>query len=167
LAQAATREKILQLAGSGSSRERDCPDLLHVGVARTRGRARNFFVARALPATGEEVQLDALSSILRCRVIDWPSENGREIVRQGAVSGPRRLRAPLECGIGFRGCNAASGPPRSAHLGAALNELGASQLGKRKWPLLQRRGKSGVGPWDCGRGRNLRWVEGSRAAVGD
>jgi tRNA(Ile)-lysidine synthase len=116
------------------------------------------------PAIGAELRLDALSRILRFRVIDWPSE-GRETTKTGAVLDRDRLRAPLELRNWRPGDALRPTGHQNRHTAARLlNEFGASRWEKERWPVLTSAGKVA---WVLGLpvADEFAVAEGSRAAV--
>ena len=126
LAQSGHSGKILQLPGGVEvRRERDSLVFCVAASLKDKAKRGTFSLHVHLPAAGEELRLDALSRILRLRVIDWPSE-GRETSKTGAVLDPDRLRAPLE----LRNWRAGDAVRPKGHqnrhtVARLLNELGA------------------------------------------
>jgi len=165
LAQSGHSGKILQLPGGVEvRRERDSLAFCVAAPLKDKAKRGTFSLHVHLPAAGEELRLDALSRILRLRVIDWPSE-GRETSKTGAVLDPDRLRAPLE----LRNWRAGDAVRPKGHqnrhtVARLLNELGASRWEKESWPVLTSAGKLA---WVLGLpvADEFAVVEGSRAAV--
>jgi len=157
--------KILQLPGGVEvRRERDFLIFCPSASPKDKAEPGTFSLHVHLPAIGEELQLDALSRILRFRVIDWPSE-GRETSKTGAVLDRDRLRAPLELRNWRPGDAMRPAGHQNRHtLARLLNELGASRWEKESWPLLTSAGKVA---WVLGLpvADEFAVVEGSRAAV--
>jgi tRNA(Ile)-lysidine synthase len=117
-----------------------------------------------LPASGEELRLDALSRILRFRVIDWPLE-GRETTKTGAVLDRSRLRPPLELRNWRPGDAMRPAGHQNRHTVARLlNEMGVSRWEKESWLVLTSAGKLA---WVLGLpvADEFAVAEGSRAAV--
>jgi len=157
--------KILQLPG-GVEVRRERESLIFCPLASPKEKAEpgTFSLHVHLPAIGEELQLDALSRILRFRVIDWPRE-GRETSKTGAVLDRDRLRAPLELRNWRPGDAMRPAGHQNRHtLARLLNELGASRWEKESWPVLTSAGKVA---WVLGLpvADEFAAVEGSRAAV--
>ena len=165
LAQSSHSGKILQLPGGVEvRRERDFLIFCPSASPKDKAEPGTFSLHVHLPAIGEELQLDALSRILRFRVIDWPSE-GRETTKTGAVLDRDRLRAPLELRNWRPGDAMRPAGHQNRHtLARLLNELGASRWEKESWPLLTSAGKVA---WVLGLpvADEFAVVEGSRAAV--
>jgi tRNA(Ile)-lysidine synthetase-like protein len=165
LAQSGHSGKILQLPGGVEvRRERDFLIFCPSASPKDKAEPGTFSLHVHLPAIGEELQLDALSRILRFRVIDWPSE-GRETSKTGAVLDRDRLRAPLELRNWRPGDAMRPVGHQNRHtLARLLNELGASRWEKESWPLLTSAGKVA---WVLGLpvADEFAVVEGSRAAV--
>jgi len=165
LAQSGHSGKILQLPGGVEvRRERDSLIFCPSGSPKDKAEPGTFSLHVHLPAIGEELRLDALSRILRFRVIDWPSE-GRETSKTGAVLDRDRLRAPLELRNWRPGDAMRPAGHQNRHtLARLLNELGASRWEKESWPLLTSAGKVA---WVLGLpvADEFAVVEGSRAAV--
>jgi tRNA(Ile)-lysidine synthase len=165
LARSGHSGQLLQLPGGVEvRRERD--SLVFCGAATPAGKSEpaTFSLHVHLPATGGELRLDALSRILRLRVIDWPRE-GRETTNTGAVLDRDRLRAPLE----FRNWRPGDairpvGHQKQRTVARLLNELGASRWEKVSWPVLTSAGKLA---WVLGLpvADEFAVAEGSRAAV--
>jgi tRNA(Ile)-lysidine synthase len=170
-------DTVLHLAGSGHSgkivqlpggvdvrRERDSLVFCATASPRDRSEPATYSLHVHLPANGEELRLDALSHILRFRVIDWPSE-GRETSSTGAVLDRDRLRAPLVL-RNWRPGDAMrpTGHDNRHTVARLLNELGASRWEKESWPVLTSAGKLA---WVLGLpvADELAVAEGSRAAV--
>jgi len=157
--------QILQLPGGVEvRRERDAL-IFRAALAGT-GKAEpaTFSMHVHLPASGGELRLEALSRILRFRVIDWPSE-GRETTNTGAVLDRGRLRGPLVLRNWRPGDAMRPTGHQNRHtLARLLNELGASRWEKERWPVLTSAGKvawvSGLPVAD-----EFAVAEGSRAAV--
>jgi tRNA(Ile)-lysidine synthetase-like protein len=165
LAKSGDSGKILQLPGGVEvRRERDSLVFCAIASGKDKAEPGTFSLHVHLPATGEEVRLDALSHILRFRMIDWPSE-GRETTKTGAVLDPDRLRAPLEL-RNWRPGDAMrpTGHENRHTVARLLNELGASRWEKESWPVLTSAGKVA---WVLGLpvADEFAVVEGSRAAV--
>ena len=157
--------KILQLPG-GVEVRRERESLIFCPSASPKDKAEpaTFSLHVHLPPIGEELQLDALSRILRFRVIDWPRE-GRETSKTGAVLDRDRLRAPLELRNWRPGDAMRPAGHQNRHtLARLLNELGASRWEKESWPVLTSAGKVA---WVLGLpvADEFAVVEGSRAAV--
>jgi tRNA(Ile)-lysidine synthase len=157
--------KILPLPGGVEvRRERD--SLIFRATAFDKGKAEpsTFSLHVDWPASGAELRLDALSRILRFRVIDWPSE-GRETTKIGAVLDRDRLCAPLELRNWRPGDAMRPVGHQNRHtLARLLNELGASRWEKERWPVLTSAGKVA---WVLGLpvADEFAVAEGSRAAV--
>jgi tRNA(Ile)-lysidine synthase len=156
---------ILQLPGGVEvRRERDSLIFRAAATSNDKSEPATFSFHVRLPATGEELRLDALSRILHFRVIDWPSE-GRETSKTGAVLDLNRLRAPLEL-RNWRPGDAMrpTGHQNRRTVARLLNELGASRWEKESWPVLTSAGKLA---WVLGLPADDEFavVEGSRAAV--
>jgi tRNA(Ile)-lysidine synthase len=157
--------KILQLPGGVEvRRERDSLVFCAAASPKDKSEPSTFSLYVNLPATGEELRLDALSRILCFRVIDWPSE-GRETTKAGAVLDRDRLRVPLE----LRNWRAGDAMRPTGHqnrhtVARLLNELGASRWEKESWPVLTSAGKLA---WVLGLpvADEFAVAEGSRAAV--
>ena len=164
LAQSGHSGKILQLPGGVEvRRERDSLIFRAAAAGEANAERATFSIHVHLPAVGEELRVDALSRILRVRVIDWPSE-GRE-TKTGAVLDPNRLHAPLELRNWRSGDAMRPTGHQSRHTVARLlNELGASRWDKESWPVLTSAGKLA---WVLGLpvAHEFAAVEGSRAAV--
>jgi tRNA(Ile)-lysidine synthase len=165
LAQSGHSGKILQLPG-GVEVRRERKSLVFCASASRKDKAEpgTFSLHVNLPATGEELRLDALSRIFHVRVIDWPSE-GRETTKTGAVLDRDRLRAPLELRNWRAGDALRPTGHQNRHTAARLlNELGVSRWEKESWPVLTSAGKLA---WVLGLpvADEFRLVEGSRAAV--
>jgi tRNA(Ile)-lysidine synthase len=165
LAQSGHSGKILQLPG-GVDVRRTQDSLVFCAAASPKDKSEpsTFSLYVNLPATGEELRLDALSRILCFRVIDWPSE-GRETTKAGAVLDRDRLRVPLE----LRNWRAGDALRPTGHqnrhtVARLLNELGASRWEKESWPVLTSAGKLA---WVLGLpvADEFAVAEGSRAAV--
>jgi tRNA(Ile)-lysidine synthase len=165
LAQSGHSGKILQLPG-GVDVRRTQDSLVFCAAASPKDKSEpsTFSLHVNLPATGEELRLDALSRILCFRVIDWPSE-GRETSNAGAVLDRDRLRVPLE----LRNWRAGDAMRPTGHqnrhtVARLLNELGASRWEKESWPVLTSAGKLA---WVLGLpvADEFAVAEGSRAAV--
>ena len=157
--------KILQLPG-GVEVRRERGSLVFCALASPKDKSEpgTFSLHVHLPASGEELRLDALSRILRLRVIDWPSE-GRETSKTGAVLDRGRLRAPLELRNWRPGDAMRPTGHQNRHTVARLlNELGASRWEKESWPVLTSAGELA---WVLGLpvADEFAVVEGSRAAV--
>src|SRR5260221_469389 len=158
--------QILQLPGGVEvRRERDAL-IFRPGLAGN-GKAEpaTFSMHVHLPASGGELRLEALSRILRFRVIDWPGE-GRETSITGAVLDRGRLREPLALRNWRPGDSMRpTGHRNRRTLARLLNELGANRWEKERWPVLTSAGKvawvSGLPVAD-----EFAVAEGSRAAVG-
>jgi tRNA(Ile)-lysidine synthase len=165
LAKSGDSGKILQLPGGVEvRRERDSLVFCAIASGKDKAEPGTFSLHVHLPATGEEVRLDALSHILRFRMIDWPSE-GRETTKTGAVLDPGRLRAPLELRNWRPGDAMRPTGHQNRHTVARLlNELGVSRWEKESWPVLTSAGKLA---WVLGLpiADEFAVVEGSRAAV--
>jgi len=165
LAQSGHSGKILQLPGGVEvRRERDSLIFRAAAAGEANAERATFSIHVHLPAIGEELRVDALSRILRVRVIDWPSE-GRETTKTGAVLDPNRLHAPLELRNWRSGDAMRPTGHQSRHTVARLlNELGASRWDKESWPVLTSAGKLA---WVLGLpvAHEFAAVEGSRAAV--
>jgi tRNA(Ile)-lysidine synthase len=165
LARSGHSGKILQLPGGVEvRRERDFLIFCPSASPKNKAEPGTFSLHVHLPAIGEELQLDALSRILRFRVIDWPLE-GRETSKTGAVLDRDRLRAPLELRNWRPGDAMRPAGHQNRHtLARLLNELGASRWEKESWPLLTSAGKVA---WVLGLpvADEFAVVEGSRAAV--
>ncbi len=165
LAQSGHSGKILQLPGGVEvRRERDSLIFCPSASPKDKAEPGTFSLHVHLPAIGEELQLDALSRILRFRVIDWPSE-GRETTKTGAVLDRDRLRAPLELRNWRPGDAMRPAGHQNRHtLARLLNELGVSRWEKESWPVLTSAGKMA---WVLGLpvADEFAVVEGSRAAV--
>jgi len=165
LAQGGHSGKILQLPGGVEvRRERDSLIFRAAASGEANAERATFSIHVHLPAIGEELRVDALSRILRVRVIDWPSE-GRETTKTGAVLDPNRLHAPLELRNWRSGDAMRPTGHQSRHTVARLlNELGASRWDKESWPVLTSAGKLA---WVLGLpvAHEFAAVEGSRAAV--
>jgi tRNA(Ile)-lysidine synthase len=165
LARSGHSGEILQLPGGVEvRRERDSLVFCAATSPKDKSQPGTFSLHVHLPAAGEELRVDALSRILRFRVIDWPSE-GRETSKTGAVLDRSRLRAPLE----LRNWRAGDGMRPTGHqnrhtVARLLNELGASRWEKESWPVLTSAGKVA---WVLGLpvADEFAVVEGSRAAV--
>jgi len=157
--------KILQLPGGVEvRRERDSLVFCTLASPKDKSEPGTFSLHVHLPASGEELRLDALSRILRLRVIDWPSE-GRETSKTGAVLDRGRLRAPLELRNWRPGDAMRPTGHQNRHTVARLlNELGASRWEKESWPVLTSAGELA---WVLGLpvADEFAVVEGSRAAV--
>jgi tRNA(Ile)-lysidine synthase len=157
--------KILQLPGGVEvRRERDSLVFCASVSRKDKAESGTFSLHVHLPATGEELRLDALSRILRVRVIDWPSE-GRETTKTGAVVDRGRLLAPLELRNWRPGDAMRPKGHENRHTVAELlNELGASRWEKESWPVLTSAGKLA---WVLGLpvADEFAVFEGSRAAV--
>jgi tRNA(Ile)-lysidine synthase len=165
LAQSGHSGKILQLPGGVEvRRERDSLVFCALASRKDEAEPGTFSLHVHLPASGEELRLDALSRILHFQVIDWPSE-GRETTKTGAVLDPDRLRAPLEL-RNWRPGDAMrpTGHENRHTVARLLNELGASRWEKESWPVLTSAGKVA---WVLGLpvADEFAVVEGSRAAV--
>jgi tRNA(Ile)-lysidine synthase len=168
---------VLQLARSGHSgktlqlpggvevrRERDSLVFCAATAPKDKAEPGTFSLHVHLPASGEQLRLDALSRILRIRVIDWPSE-GRETTKTGAVLDRGRLLAPLELRNWRPGDAMRPKGHENRHTVARLlNELGASRWEKEAWPVLTSAGKLA---WVLGLpvADEFAVAEGSRAAV--
>jgi tRNA(Ile)-lysidine synthase len=165
LAQSGHSGQILQLPGGVEvRRERGSLLFCAARLSNDKSGPGTFSLHVHLPATGEELRLDALSRILRFRVIDWPSE-GRETTKTGAVLDRDRLRAPLELRNWRPGDAMRPAGHQNRHtLARLLNELGASRWEKESWPVLTSAGKVA---WVLGLpvADEFATVEGSRAAV--
>ncbi|HXC48067.1 MAG TPA: tRNA lysidine(34) synthetase TilS [Candidatus Sulfotelmatobacter sp.] len=165
LAQSGHSGKILQLPGGVDVRRtQDSLVFCPAAAPKDKSEPSTFSLYVNLPATGQELRLDALSRILRFRVIDWPSE-GRETTKAGAVLDRDRLRVPLE----LRNWRAGDAMRPSGHqnrhtVARLLNELGASRWEKESWPVLTSAGKLA---WVLGLpvADEFAMTEGSRAAV--
>jgi tRNA(Ile)-lysidine synthase len=157
--------QILQLPGGVEvRRERDA--LIFRAALPGTGKAEpaTFSMHVHLPATGQELRLEALSRILRFRVIDWPSE-GRETTKAGAVLDRGRLREPLALRNWRPGDAMRPTGHQNRHtLARLLNELGASRWEKERWPVLT---SAGQVAWVLGLpvADEFAVAEGSRAAV--
>ncbi len=157
--------KILQLPGGVEvRRDRDSLIFCATALPSDKSEPATFSLYVNLPATGEELRLDALSRILCFRVIDWPSE-GRETTKAGAVLDRDRLRVPLE----LRNWRAGDAMRPTGHqnphtVARLLNELGTSRWEKESWPVLTSAGKLA---WVLGLpvADEFAVAEGSRAAV--
>jgi tRNA(Ile)-lysidine synthase len=157
--------QILQLPG-GVEVRRGRDTLIFCAALAGTGKAEpaTFSMHLHLPATGGELRLEALSRILRLRVIDWPSE-GRETTKAGAVLDRGRLRAPLELRNWRPGDAMRPTGHQNRHTVARLlNELGASRWEKERRPVLT---SAGQVAWVLGLpvADEFAVVEGSRAAV--
>jgi len=165
LAQSGHSGKILQLPGGVEvRRERDLLIFCAAALPKDKAESVTYSFHVNLPATGEELRLDALSRILCFRVIDWPSE-GRETSRTGAVLDRGRLRVPLELRNWRAGDVMRPVGHQNRHTVARLlNELGASRWEKESWPVLTSAGKLA---WVLGLpvAHEFAVGEGSRAAV--
>jgi tRNA(Ile)-lysidine synthase len=165
LAQSGHSGKILQLPGGVEvRRERNSLIFRAAAAGKANAEPATFSLHVHLPAAGEELRVDALSRILRLRVIDWPSE-GRETTKTGAVLDRSRLHAPLELRNWHSGDAMRPTGHQSRHTVARLlNELGASRWEKESWPVLTSAGKLA---WVLGLpvAHEFAAVEGSRAAV--
>ena len=165
LAKSGHSGKLLQLPGGVEVlRERDSLTFRAAAFQKDQTDPSIFSLLVNLPATGSELRLDALSRILRIRVIDWPPE-GRETTKTGAVLDPNRLRAPLEL-RNWRPGDAMqpTGHQNRRTLARLLNELGANRWEKESWPVLTSAGKVA---WVLGLpvADGFAMAEGSRAAV--
>jgi tRNA(Ile)-lysidine synthase len=165
LAKSGHSGKILQLPGGVEvRRERDLLIFCAAALPKDKAESVTYSFHVNLPATGEELRLDALSRILCFRVIDWPSE-GRETSRTGAVLDRGRLRVPLELRNWRAGDVMRPVGHQNRHTVARLlNELGASRWEKESWPVLTSAGKLA---WVLGLpvAHEFAVGEGSRAAV--
>jgi len=165
LARSGHSGKILQLPGGVEvRRERDSLIFRAAPFPKDKSEPATFSMHLNLPATGEELHVDALSHILRFRVIDWPLE-GRETSKSGAVLDRDRLRAPLELRNWRPGDAMRPAGHQNRHTVARLlNELGASRWEKESWPVLTSAGKLA---WVLGlpAADEFAVIEGSRAAV--
>lgn len=165
LARSGHSGKTLQLPGGVEvRRERDSLVFRAAAFQKDKAEPSSFSLQVNLPATGEELRVDALSRILRFRVIDWPSE-GRETSKTGAVLDRNQLRAPLEL-RNWRPGDAMrpTGHQNRRTVARLLNELGASRWEKERWPVLTSAGKVA---WVLGLpvADEFAVAEGSRAAV--
>jgi tRNA(Ile)-lysidine synthase len=157
--------QILQLPGGVEvRRERDT--LVFRATLASTGKAEpaTFSMHVHLPATGEQLRLEALSRILLFRVIDWPGE-GRETSNTGAVLDRGRLREPLALRNWRAGDSMRPAGHQNRHTVARLlNELGASRWEKERWPVLT---SAGQVAWVPGLpvADEFAVAEGSRAAV--
>jgi tRNA(Ile)-lysidine synthase len=142
LAQGGHSGKILQLPGGVEvRRERDALIFRAAAAGMDKAKPSTFSLQVDLPAIGEDLRVDALSRILRFRVIDWPPE-GRETSRTGAVLDRGRLRVPLELRNWRAGDVMRPVRHQNRHTVARLlNELGASRWEKVSWPVLTSAGK--------------------------
>jgi len=142
LARSGHSGKILQLPGGVEvRRERDLLIFRAAPPGTGKTEPATFSLQVNLPAKGAELRLDALSRILRFRVIDWPSE-GRETSNTGAVLDLARLRAPLELRNWRPGDAMRPAGHQNRHtLARLLNELGASRWEKERWLVLTSAGK--------------------------
>jgi tRNA(Ile)-lysidine synthase len=165
LARSGHSGKILQLPGGVEvRRERDRLIFRGAAPGGDKPEPATFSLQVNLPAVGAELRLDALSRILRLRVIDWPSE-GRETSNTGAVLDLARLRAPLELRNWRPGDAMRPAGHQNRHtLARLLNELGASRWEKERWLVLTSAGKVA---WVLGLpvADEFAAAEGSRAAV--
>jgi len=165
LARSGHSGKILQLPGGVEvRRERDRLIFRAAAPCTDKPEPATFSLQVNLPAKGTELRLDALSRILRLRVIDWPSE-GRETSNTGAVLDLARLRAPLELRNWRPGDAMRPTGHQNRHtLARLLNELGASRWEKERWLVLTSAGKVA---WVLGLpvADEFAAAEGSRAAV--
>jgi tRNA(Ile)-lysidine synthase len=165
LARSGHSGQILQLPGGVEvRRERDALTFRAAAFQKDQTDPSTFSLLVNLPAIGSELRLDALSRILRIRVIDWPPE-GRETSKTGAVLDPNRLRAPLEL-RNWRPGDAMrpTGHQNRRTVARLLNELGASRWEKARWPVLT---SAGSLAWVLGLpvADGFAMAEGSRAAV--
>ena len=165
LARSGHSGKSLQLPGGVEvRRERDALIFRVAASGTGKTEPASFSLQVNLPGIGAELQLDALSRILRFRVIDWPRE-GRETSKTGAVLDHGRLRAPLEMRNWRPGDAMRPAGHQNPHTVARLlNELGASRWEKERWPVLTSAGKVA---WVLGLpvANEFAVAEGSRAAV--
>ena len=157
--------QILQLPGGVEVRRERDTLIFRAALAGT-GKAEpaTFSMHVHLPSPGGELRLQALSRILRFRVIDWPSE-GRETSNTGAVLDRGRLRAPLEMRNWRPGDAMRPTGHQNRHTVARLlNELGVSRWQKERWPVLT---SAGEVAWVSGLpvAEEFAVAEGSRAAV--
>ena len=157
--------QILQLPGGVEvRRERDALVFRTALAGTGRAEPATFSMHIHLPASGGELRLEALSRILRFRVIDWPEE-GRETSNTGAVLDRGRLREPLALRNWRPGDAMRPTGHQNRHtLARLLNELGASRWEKERWPVLT---SAGQVAWVLGLpvADELAVAEGSRAAV--
>jgi tRNA(Ile)-lysidine synthase len=165
LAKSGHSGKLLQLPGGVEVlRERDSLTFRAAPFQKDQTDPSTFSLLVNLPTIGSELRLDALSRILRIRVIDWPPE-GRETSKTGAVLDPNRLRAPLEL-RNWRPGDAMrpTGHQNRRTVARLLNELGASRWEKARWPVLT---SAGNVAWVLGLpvADGFAMAEGSRAAV--
>ena len=157
--------QILQLPGGVEvRRERDALIFRPALAGNGKAEPATFSMHVHLPATGGELRLEALSRILRFRVIDWLGE-GRETSITGAVLDRGRLREPLALRNWRPGDAMRPTGHQNRHTVARLlNELGASRWEKERWPVLTSAGKVA---WVPGLpvADEFAVAEGSRAAV--
>jgi tRNA(Ile)-lysidine synthase len=157
--------QILQLpAGVEVRRERDTLVFRATWAGAGKAEPATFSMHVHLPARGGELRLEALSRILRFRVIDWPGE-GRETSNTGAVLDRGRLREPLALRNWRAGDSMRPAGHQNRHTVARLlNELGASRWEKERWPVLT---SAGQVAWVPGLpvADEFAVAEGSRAAV--
>ena len=170
-------EKVLCLAASGHSgqllqlpggvevrRERDALVFRAAASRSSDSEPATFSLHLHLPAIDTELRINALSRILRVRVIDWPRE-GRETTNTGAVLDCSRLREPLVLRNWRTGDALKPVGHQNRHTVARLlNKLGVSRWEKASWPILTSAGKLA---WVLGLpvASEFAAVEGSRAAV--
>jgi len=156
--------KTVQLPGGVEVRRERDSLIFRAAAGKDKAEPASFSMHVHLPATGAELQLDALSRILHFRVIDWPPE-GRETSKTGAVLDRGRLREPLELRNWRPGDAMRPTGHQNRHTVARLlNELGASRWEKERWPVLASAGKVA---WVLGLpvADEFAVAEGSRAAV--
>jgi tRNA(Ile)-lysidine synthase len=157
--------KILQLPGGVEvRRERDSLVFRASAPRKDKAESATFSLHVHLPATGEELRIDALSHILRFRVIDWPSE-GRETISTGAVLDRGQLLVPLELRSWRPGDSMRPKGHQNRHkVARLLNELGVSRWEKESWPVLASAGRLA---WVLGLpvADEFAVAEGSRVAV--
>ncbi|HXH66389.1 MAG TPA: tRNA lysidine(34) synthetase TilS [Candidatus Limnocylindrales bacterium] len=157
--------QLLELPGGVEvRRERDALVFRAAAPGSSNSEPATFSLHLRLPAIGAELRINALSRILRVRVIDWPRE-GRETINTGAVLDCSRLREPLVLRNWRTGDALKPVGHQNQHTVARLlNELGISRWEKASWPVLTSAGRLA---WVLGLpvASEFAAVEGSRAAV--